>query len=257
MQFLKQLIVLLLISFSLQKLQAQVTSADAMANKIFTTLKAKDEKAYIALYPNKEQMSRLMTKMMKGIMSEVAKSPEAMQELKDEGKGNIDSLISAELQKKASPEEMTKMEEKYAKDFYKIIEQGEKKGINWNTIELVKFDIDTVTVADESMKKLFGSNEFRSMKGVMHFKANDSAYQMNFDDVMYLPEESGWFGVKFKQLISEGEKFEKEDEEKEEVMVMEDGDEVAPPPPPLPPSKSKAKTKTTTSKTKTKTKTKS
>lgn len=233
-------------------LHAQARSADDMAQKIFTSFQTKDEKAFIALYPNKEQMMGLVKKMMKGVMAELKNSPETMEELKKESNGNIDSLLSAEFEKKASPEEMVKMQEKYTKDFRKWIEEGEKKGVSWSNARITKTEIDTVAENDEAMQKLFGSDQFKSMKGSIHFTSNNIAYQLRFGQVMFLPEENGWFGVKVKQIAKEGEPLTNDDDVEVEEMT-EDVEKEVPPPPPSKP-KSKVKKKTTTSKTKTKTK---
>ena len=49
----KRLILLAAAAISFQFVSAQVRSQDSMIHKIFATLKAKDEKAFIALYPNR------------------------------------------------------------------------------------------------------------------------------------------------------------------------------------------------------------
>ena len=61
---------LITLLLTIKKVDAQVTNADTMVHKIFAVLKAKDAKAYVALYPNKEQMVRLLQKMFVGLAEE-------------------------------------------------------------------------------------------------------------------------------------------------------------------------------------------
>lgn len=254
MKLIRLMALALTILLSAQTLHAQITSANAMVEKMVAVLKDKDSKAFVALHPNKDQMMRLVGKMIKGIMTEIQKSPEAMKEIQAEGTGYVDSLITAQLMKKASPEEMAKMEQKHIEEFNSILKKGEEKGITWSNIVLTKADVDTVTVADEAMVKMFGSDKFRTMQGVLHFTSGTEGYQLSFNKVMFLPEEGGWYGVKLKQLAKEGEKLSDMSNKEEEEVTVENVEEVPPPPPPPARKKQKTKAKSTTTKTKTKTK---
>ena len=246
-----QSLFLIALLLTIKNADAQVTNVDTMVHKIFAVLKAKDAEGFVALYPNKDQMLKLTRKMMTGLANEI-KNAKAANPSSEPNSMNLDSIILAELQKKATPEEMGKMNKKLEKDFAKTIEQGEEKGVNWNAIQLINYTIDTVSMNDESMRKMFGEG-YKGMKGVLHFKSADSAYQLSFDQVMFIPEEGGWYGVSFKKLAREGEPVEEEEFNMNDInMEMEEE-----------PTKPKAKTKTTTktkstgSKTKTKSKTKS
>lgn len=60
----------LLIMFSIQNPRAQVPNPDTMVHKIFAVLKNKDEKGFVTLYPNAEQMTKLMGRIMSSLKSQ-------------------------------------------------------------------------------------------------------------------------------------------------------------------------------------------
>lgn len=243
---------------------AQVKNADSIIHQLFTSLKNKDEKAFVTLYPNGQQMAGLM----RGMMESMFKSPEMQQMMAmDENAKNlnVDSLIDAQLAQVTKPEAQAEMQKGFAKSFQEIVEKGEKKGVNWSQAQLVSVTLDSTAEIDSEEMKMFAGAGVKNMKGVVDFTAGGTAYQMNFDKVLYIPSEGGWFGGEFQQVIKKGESFTAENtvevggptdglealkdvdraiKEKEKAKVKTDG------------NKTKVKTKTPAGKTKTKTKTK-
>jgi hypothetical protein len=203
MKYTKKIVSLLAVCFLLQTAKAQVSNADTMIHKLFTTLKAKDEKAYVALYPNATQFGTMMRVMMERMLnSEQMKQMMAMDEKSKNI--NIDSLINTEVSKLNNPLIFGEMQKDFAKDFQKIIEKGEKKGVNWSEAKLESYTIDSSALDDEDMKMFQGSG-IKNMKGIMNFTVGDSAYQMSFTKIVYLPTEGGWFGGEFPQVVRKGE----------------------------------------------------
>ena len=72
MKSVRRVMTMALLCLSLQTVQAQVRNADTMIHKIFASLQAKDQKAFVALYPNAEQFGRFI----RGIMEQTMKSEE-------------------------------------------------------------------------------------------------------------------------------------------------------------------------------------
>lgn len=183
-------------------LQAQVRSADTMVQKIFATLKAKDQKAFVALYPNAQQFSRFI----RNIMEQTLKSDEMKQlmAMDEKSKGmNLDSLVDAQVAAVSSAEGFQKMESEFGKAFQKIIEKGESKGVKWNEAILTGFTIDsTQALAEGSPIQPKGLKE---AKGVIDFSVGDSAYQLAYSKMMFIESEGGWFGADFPQLARKGE----------------------------------------------------
>ena len=247
----RKLLALLIFTLFIETTQAQITSPDTLVHRIFTALKNKDEKAFVALYPNQEQMTKMMSKIMAGLITEIAKM-DTTNKKKLIG-GDFNEMMLEELKKKTKPEQMEKEFGRFAKNFRDIIEKGEQRGIDWNRITLLRYSYDSITMKDETAVKLFGTDGMKTMEGKLYFTSADSVYQVSFHETLYLPEERGWYGAELHQLKKENETL-ADDTEIKEVM-MESIEEDVPPPPPPPPSKQK--TKTTSSKTKTKTKTKS
>ncbi|MDQ6610683.1 MAG: hypothetical protein M3Y85_12770, partial [Bacteroidota bacterium] len=117
---------------------AQVSNQDTMINKLFASLKAKDEKAFVALYPNASQFGKMMRVMMEGMLK--SEQMQKMMAADEKSKNmNIDSLINTEVGKMNKPEVFAEMQKKFGKSFQKIIEAGEKKGVNWSAAKLVSY----------------------------------------------------------------------------------------------------------------------
>jgi hypothetical protein len=240
---------------------AQVRSADSIVHKLFSSLKNKDEKAFTSLYPN----SRQMASMVRGMMEAMFNSDEMkkMMAMDEKSKNlNIDSLINAQVAQMDKPETQAEMQKSFSENFQQIIDKGEKKGVNWSQAQLVSYTLDSTARVDDEEMKMFAGSGMKNLKGVIDFRAGGTDYQMNFDKVLFIPSEGGWFGGEFKQVIKKGENFsadagadvpptdestaERDARLKKETKtkVKTDGD------------KTKSKTKTPAGKTKTKTKSK-
>jgi hypothetical protein len=186
-----------------QGLHAQVATADSLVHRMFTTLQTKDEKSFVALYPNAEQFTRFMKVIMEKVLnSDAIKQVMALDEKTKNL--NIDSLIMAEVTKSSSPEEFAKMQEKFGKTFRDIIEKGEKKGVKWSEARLTNFTIDSTTAVDKEAEQL-GLTGLKEAKGVIDFSVGEDAYQLAFSKMVYLQSEGGWFGAEFPQLARKGE----------------------------------------------------
>lgn len=238
-------------------MHAQVKTADSLVHKLFSTLKAKDEKAFVALYPNGQQFSRFMRTVMEGAM----KSEQMQEMLKmDTTKNlNIDSIIDMQVAMFSKPEMVQQMQGEFAKTFQRIIEKGEQKGVNWSQASITGFTIDSSAVkGDESMP--FELAGLKEAKGVIDFSVGDSAYQLAFSKMMYIESEGGWFGAEFPALARKGESLEpdqaqaEEEDEMEETAVVEAPSNKPKAKAKAPASKTKAKAKAPASKTKTKAK---
>lgn len=253
MKSIKRIILLVAVSLFIETANAQVSNPDTMIHKIFATLKAKDEKAFVALYPNATQFGKMIRIMMEKMLN----SDEMKQMMAADEKAknlNFDSLINVEVAKLNNPEVFAEMKKSFASSFQKIIEKGVKKGVNWAEANLVNYTLDSVSLDEEDMAMFKGSG-IKNMKGVMDFTAGSTPYQMSFNKIVFLPTEGGWFGGEFPQLARKGESLEPEKEE-----VFDDAKAKAPIDtlmynPPAEKIDSKTKTKTPASKTKTKIKT--
>lgn len=223
-------------------LHAQVKTPDSLVHRIFATLKAKDEKAFVSLYPNGQQFGRFMRTIMEGAMKS-----EQMQEvmgMDEKTKNlNIDSLIDTQVAMFMQPEMVNKMQEDFSKTFHRIIEKGEQKGVNWSQAQLTSFSLDTSAVkGDENMP--FELSGLKEAKGVIDFTVGDSAYQLAFGKMMYIQSEGGWFGAEFPQLARKGESLTpdataKEEGDEDEATVTKE----APAKKPVAASKAKAAAK--------------
>ena len=203
MKHLRRLALLLSISFFTASVDAQVSNVDTMIHKLFATLKSKDEASFIALYPNGTQMANLVRSMLNTMF----KSPEMQQMMAMDEKSknmNIDSLVNAQVSQMNKPETQTEMKKAFSKNFQDIIDKGEKKGVNWSQAQLVSYTLDSTAEASDEEMKMFAGAGVKNVKGVISFTSGGADYQMNFDKVLRIPSEGGWFGGELKQVIKKG-----------------------------------------------------
>lgn len=250
MKFNKTIILFLAVYFSIQPAKAQVGNQDTMIHKLFATLKAKDEKAFIALYPNPVQLGKVVRVMMEQVLK--SEQMQMIMAADEKSKNlNIDSLINTEVAKVNNHEAFAEMEKRFGQSFQKTISTGEKKGVKWNEAKLISYTTDTVTGADPE-KEMFKASGIKNLKGIIDFSVGDSAYQMSFDKIIYIPTEGGWFGGEFQQVVHKGESFAPDEVEVRDGTITDTVN--APEPPPPPKLKAKAKSKSSSIKSKTKTK---
>jgi hypothetical protein len=191
---------------SLQTVHAQVPNADTMIRKIFASLQAKDEKAFVALYPNAEQFGRFI----RGIMEQTMKSEEIrkLMAMDEKTKGmNLDSLVEAQITEETKPEKFAKTQAQFGKTFQQIVDKGEKKGVNWSQAKLTSYTIDSSAFGGKEGMP-FQLTGLKEAKGVIDFSVGDSAYQLAFGKMMWIEKEGGWFGADFPQLARKGESLE-------------------------------------------------
>jgi hypothetical protein len=226
------------ISTALQPVHAQVSSPEAMVRKVFATLQAKDQQAFVALYPNAEQFGRFIRQIMqKTFQSEEMK---AMMAQDEKAKNlNIDSLIGAQVAAATSSAAIAEMQKQFGQIFQRIIEKGEKKGVNWSNATLTGFTIDSSDAGNGNDPSQ--PVNVKSVKGVIDFTSGGQAYQLAFDKMLYMPAENSWFGADFPQLARKGESL-----APDRVIVKDTvGNAVLENPPTLlPPTKKKTPAKT-------------
>lgn len=208
----------ILLFFALPALQAQVSNQDTMVHRIFASLKAKDQQAFVALYPNAQQFGRFI----RNIMEQTMKSDQikALMEADEKTKGmNLDSLIEAQVATISAPEAMVKMQDEFAKVFKSIIDKGEKRGVKWSEATLTGYTIDTVAVEAEGAP--FQPKGIKEAKGVIEFTVGNVPYQLAFNKMMFIESEGSWFGADFPQLARKGESLQPDAEPTDE------GDDIA------------------------------
>jgi len=237
---------------AMQSLHAQVSSPDTMVHRIFASLKAKDQKAFVSLYPNARQFGAFI----RGMMETMLKTPEMKKMMEKDEKSknmNVDSLIDAQVSAASEPMAFAKMQSEFGNIFQKIIEKGESKGVKWNEATLTGYTLDSTTTEEGNPFQ----PSMKTLKGVISFNVGDSAYQLAYDKIFFLPAENGWFGAEFKQLARKGESLAPDQAEMEEgvdsVAVEKPSAKMAKPKAKQPAAKAKTgSTKSPARKTKTK-----
>lgn len=219
-------------------MQAQVISPDTTIRKIFASLQAKDEKAFLSLCPDSAQLVRIMKSLAEDVIVEIEGdrsdiySSDAATSL-DRSLGKVRSI----LQKNYSPKEIKKLQNEFRNSFRSIIKDGEKRGVDWAGATLLNCTFDSAKNGNFLYHQtLYDRSGLRSMRGKIYFKDRDSTCQIWFSDLLFIPEENRWYAGTLIWLILPG------DDVVEVTDVVVHSVEVEPPPPP-PPPKPKKKTK--------------
>lgn len=218
----------------------QPASPAAMIHAIFTCVKAKDENAFMALCPDARQWERIGKKFAENTRVKIKAERKAWQEqYKNHPHGSsasfaeADSALDAALRENYSPKGIKAAQERFRNGFRFMLQKGEKKGINWKAVTLINYTLDTANADRQAGRFFLGQSGYKSVQGLIHFKAGSDTFKMSFGDVLFLPEENGWYGAQLAQLVREGEPLEADHEGEETVEItLADSVEVQPPPPP-------------------------
>lgn len=237
----KKAVVVLFVFLSTQVLVvAQVSNPDTMIYKVFAALKAKDEKAFVALYPNAKQFGAFALAML---TAELA-SGDNQNSADASTKALMDSFVKAQIVAETASGKYAAMEKTYSEEFTKTIGAGEAKGVKWAEAKLVSYTIDSSKVVGEDAKEVMTAKKagVTKLQGIIDFSVGDSAYQIHYMGMMSASSEGGWFWPSVTAVLRKGELPPPFETEVRSIIVQDVRE--APPPPPPPPPKKKVKTKT-------------
>lgn len=225
-------------------MQAQVVNPDELIRKVFASLQAKDEKAYLSLCPDSARLVQIMKRLAEGIIADIkADLP------KDFSRSSMASLdkslepLRSSLQKTFSPTAIRRIRQNFRDEFRSIIKDGEKRGVAWEATAFANYTFDSIKngsfLYNQSLSNHIG---YQSMHGKIYFKDRDSTCQIWFRDMLFVPEDNKWYAGTLDMLVLEGDEV-REVAAVHSIVVDE-------PPPPPPPTKKKRKSKTSSAKKK-------
>ena len=149
---------------------SQVTNKDEMVKKVFTSLKNKDEEAFVKLFPDAETMKSFFFKT-------IAKDTAGKQ---DEVAAFMDFMSDSNLQ------------EDYRSDFKKFIKKGEKNGVNWSQARFVSHTADSVMAEEDGVK-------MTTLSGKVYFNVDEKEFYLRYSEVIWF-ENKGWYGVNINKI---------------------------------------------------------
>lgn len=192
---------------------AQVARPDSLVYRAFRTLQAKDTAAFVALYPNHQQMKSLMVNAMSVMKDKIlAQQPNL----------NIDSLLKAELEEMTPEKYREEMQSEFVQGFARILNQADAKAIDLRSATITSMTMDSAQTEVPGMK---------AARGIIRFNSGGEEYELHYDGAAYLESEKAWFGTKFNWVGKKGAFLETE---VREVPLGDVSDEPPPPPPPPP-----------------------
>lgn len=203
---------------------------------MFAAVKAKDEKAFLALQPSHEQTIR-------SFKNEIRGHHEWMKRLQKEAthpaKVTYDTIHASKVDSFLTPGAFAIMDSNNANGFRYVVNRGEEKGIVWAAATITGIRYDT-TVLGEGQIVL--PEAVKRVNGTVDFSVGDSIHQLLFYSVAYFPFERRWFAGSFG--------FSDDEVEVVDVVVQNVQEEEPPPPPPLPRPPVNLKNKPVSTKTK-------
>jgi hypothetical protein len=174
----KKLLSIIATLFLFSNVNAQVSNADSMVHKIFRTIKAQDEKSFLALFPNYNQMKVLMKSVL-------------MQDQLDEDKESADSSVNLFVESITEEVYRNEMQKEFLETYKKLSEQGNEIGLNFKNLQLTNYTI---------VKNPAPDSKVNTMNGILFIKDGSKDYHIPFNQVIWDDKEKGWFGVSFKDL---------------------------------------------------------
>jgi hypothetical protein len=197
--------------------RGQTASVDTLVQTLFFSLKNKDEKAYMKIFPSYQETRNMFRKSVEKMKDNATAAPAGI---------NMDSVLDAEFSKFTEETYKTEIQEALKKSFQSVLKQGEEKGLNWNRIELASYRLDTIKETDMNLS---------SVKGILNIKDSAREYEVFFTDVLFFEDEQKWYGASLNKIVRKGEQMENEDTS--DSSVPDEKTETKQPP--APPAKSK------------------
>ena len=199
---------------------AQTASVDSLVHKLFLSLKNKDEKSYIDLFPSYTLTKNMFRKSVEKMKGNIA-IPDA--------KINMDSLMDAELDKFTEDTYKADIQGNLRKSFQSIIKEGEYKGIKWSRSQLASYTLDTINEPDIDVT---------SVKGMLNLTDSANEYELYFTDILFFEEDKKWYGASLNKLVRKGDGAEN-DVRDDEIVVDTTVNDKAPKKPGVPPAPAK------------------
>jgi hypothetical protein len=228
----KVAVFLLVLFFTSFSIHAQ--ELDNHMKKVVRSLKQKDEKAYLQLFPTYEQMVDFLKQVL--------------EQTSDASDITKDSLMQVTMKGFTKEKYENDIEGKLAVAFRNFLEEGETKGLNWTDIEFAGYTADT-----SDIEKVEG---MQSATGKIFVKFNDKDYTITYSDVIWMNNQQAWFGILLNGVLKPGEAVTGASDDSDSLAMM-----MTPPPPPpalqkkAPVKKAAPKSKTTSKPAATKNKT--
>ena len=230
-------------------LHGQTKNGDTLSRQLFSALKAKDENAFLSLYPGREQSVKFtvaaITKQQE-IIYQFVKADIALGSDHNISRPDFDSLANAEIKRISSVEAYQEAVTAIKNRFSEFIKLGEDKGVIWASACLTSYTIDTSK--DDQFGESLPGGENKIINGLIHFSSGDSSFKLNFSKIMFRLDSIEWHNIILKHVTRESEDFPKDEVGIKEV-ILESVEEEEPPPPPPPPPPAKPKTNKRSQKT--------
>jgi hypothetical protein len=179
MKKIKLLFVITLVLFAASSF-SQEKDKEVMIKKIFKILQQKDDKGFVHLFPDAVTTKEFASKLI-GVDSTYEGSEEF---------NNMMEMLTDSI-----------LQERYREMFIEIIEDGEKKGVEWAKTNFVSYTADSSIQEETKMPQL---------EGKIYFNIDKMEYFLKYNDIIWF-ENHGWYGVTFDRIDEKSKENEPEE----------------------------------------------
>lgn len=168
----KRIFITVGILFFLLQANAQVAGTHEFILETFNSIKYKDEKRYMQLFPDAAQMKIILKKMMAS----------------QEGNDSVKAIISDAILETVTD---SVLQSGYKKDFKSILDSAAAAGISWQDATYIYHTADTISAAEIQGDIL---------SGLIIFNSKGKEFFIAYEGVLWLPGMNGWMGITVKQI---------------------------------------------------------
>ena len=151
---------------------AQIKDTDTFIRQLFNSLQQQDEKKFIDLYPNANQLKSILLSMMK---NESGTDTSSLQL----GKAMLNEITDSSLYFE------------YAKEFRDAMDSSRIAGVDWNDAKFSFSQADTSKAVDIDGIML---------RGIIYFSSQQKDYFISFYEVLWPKQLDGWVGVSIRNI---------------------------------------------------------
>lgn len=151
---------------------AQIKDTDKFIGELFASFQTKDEKKFIALYPDAVQLKSILFDLMKrqngGDSAALQLGKEMLNEI-------TDSTLYLD----------------YAKEYRNAMDSARVAGVNWTDAKFMFYQADTAIAEDIEGKML---------RGIIYFTSEQKDYFISFYEVLWPKVMGGWMGASIRNI---------------------------------------------------------
>jgi hypothetical protein len=189
-------VLLLLIGCSVITARSQ-NNKDQFVKKIFQVLQTRDKESFLKLFPDLATYKKIAIDI-----GSKAKENSGEAEFAKE----VNSWTQKDYNEKLDP-----MKE----EFDNIIQKGEKRGVDWATAQMTKWD-----EFDGGEEAAIAKAGYKMLAGKISFTSKGKDFIIRFEQALWYQPDNKWYGVELDRPYEKGKEAEADEEDMKELELM-------------------------------------